>query len=113
MKILITGGRGFIGRRLHKALEKESGSEVCLLVLDKDKDAGDEKLKCVIVGDINDKNLDISAFDVVYHLAAIANPRTCEENKDLAWKTNVDGTRNIMEKSSPGARIIFMSSAHV
>ncbi len=113
MKILITGGRGFIGRRLQKALEKTKGNEVCLLVLDKDKDAGDEKLKCVIVGDINDPKLDISQYDVVYHLAAIANPRVCEQNKELAWKTNVDGTRNIAERVRPGARLVFMSSAHV
>lgn len=114
MKILITGGRGFIGRRLHRALEKESReNEVCLLVLDKNKDSGDEKLKCVIVGDINDPNLDLSSYDIVYHLAAIANPRTCEQDKELAWKTNVEGTRNIVGKVKPGARIVFMSSAHV
>jgi nucleoside-diphosphate-sugar epimerase len=112
MKILITGGRGFIGRRLHKALEKQ-GKEVCLLVLDNDKDAGDEKLECVIVGDINDPKLDLSSYEVVYHLAAISNPRTCEEKKDLAWRTNVDGTRNIVERMKQGARIVFMSSAHV
>lgn len=113
MKILITGGRGFIGRRLQKALEKDPKNKVCVLVLNKDKDPGDEKLRCVIVGDINDKGLDVSEYDLVYHLAAIASPRVCEADKELAWKVNVEGTRNIAEKVRPGARIVFMSSAHV
>lgn len=113
MKILITGGRGFIGRRLQKALERDPSNEVSLLVLNKDKDRGDEKLKSVILGDICDGSLDISEFDLVYHLAAMANPRACEQNKELAWKINVEGTRNVAEKVRKGAKIVFMSSAHV
>jgi len=111
MKILITGGSGFIGKRLQKALAKNPENKVYVLVLHQDLD--EKESKNTIVGDICDENLDISEFDVIYHLAAIANPRLCEEDKDLAWKTNVDGTRNIAEKIRPGARIVFMSSAHV
>ena len=113
MKILITGGRGFIGRRLQKELSKDAGNTVCLLVLEQDKDKGDEKLKCVVVGDICDGKLDLSEYDVIYHLAAIANPRVCEQEKELAWKTNTYGTINILERMRIGARIVFMSSAHV
>ncbi len=113
MKILITGGRGFIGRKLQHALEKDKKNKVYLLVLNKDKDKNDENLKYVLIGDITDPNLNVSNFDIVYHLAAIANPRICEQNRNISWKTNVDGTRNIIENMKRGAKIIFMSSAHV
>jgi len=33
----------------------------------------------------------------VIHTAAIVDVDFCEENKDLAWKVNVEGTRNIAE----------------
>jgi dTDP-4-dehydrorhamnose reductase len=37
--------------------------------------------------------------EIVIHLAALASIPKCEENKTLAWNTNVVATRNIVEIS--------------
>ncbi len=52
-------------------------------------------------------------FDVVFHLAAVANPRTCKENFDLAFNVNVTGTKNVLACSNKRGHVIFMSSAAV
>ena len=52
-------------------------------------------------------------FDFIFHLAALANPRTCKQDFDLAFNVNVVGTKNIVESSDKGSRLVFMSSAAV
>jgi nucleoside-diphosphate-sugar epimerase len=47
--------------------------------------------------------------DVVFHMAAIANPRICSQNFDLAFKVNVQGTKNVLDSCKNGARVLFMS----
>ncbi|MBC7408409.1 MAG: NAD-dependent epimerase/dehydratase family protein [Arcicella sp.] len=37
--------------------------------------------------------------EFVIHLVAVASIPKCESNKKLAWDTNVQGTRNILEAS--------------
>jgi len=37
--------------------------------------------------------------NTLIHLAAIANIRKCEENKEHCWKTNVQGTENLVKAS--------------
>jgi UDP-glucose 4-epimerase len=57
--------------------------------------------------------VDAVAPDVVFHLAAVANPRTCKQNFPLAFDVNVTGTRNLFEAVGPSARVVLMSSAAV
>ena len=35
--------------------------------------------------------------DVVVHAATLTDVDKCETNKELAWKVNVEGTKNIVE----------------
>jgi len=54
--------------------------------------------------------------DVIIHLAALVPIRHCEENKSLAWRTNVDGTRNMLDaclRFSDGCYFVYMSTACV
>jgi nucleoside-diphosphate-sugar epimerase len=52
-------------------------------------------------------------FDYVFHLAAVADPRTCKANFDLAFNVNVVGTKNMLLSSKNCRSFIFMSSAAV
>jgi dTDP-4-dehydrorhamnose reductase len=35
----------------------------------------------------------------IIHLAALASIPACEEDKSLAWKVNVESTRNLVEQA--------------
>lgn len=51
--------------------------------------------------------------DVIIHLAAIAAIRLCEENKRLAWRTNVEGTRNVLDaclRFAEHCYVVYMST---
>ncbi len=52
-------------------------------------------------------------IEIVVHLAAITNVPFCENNKDKAYKTNIDGTRNILEVSRKHGvkHFIYLSTA--
>lgn len=95
MAILVIGGTGFIGSHLVVSLKKQ-GHEVILFN-----------------GDIS-KREDIEKFNgqqgisCVIHLAAVINSR----DKNLFWKINVEGTKNIIDLSRrlSASRLIFLSS---
>lgn len=97
-RILVTGGSGFIGSSLTKKLTSEGFR--C--------DGLSEEN-----GDIRDRKLNLDGYNVIYHLAAISNPRACEDNQEVAWDVNVNGTRNILEKLGKNQKLVFASTAHV
>lgn len=52
--------------------------------------------------------------EVVVHAAALTDVDKCEHCKDLAWKINVDGTRNIVEAvKSSHAFLVYISTDYV
>ena len=52
--------------------------------------------------------------EIVIHAGALSNVDKCEENKELAWKINVEGTRYIAELSRKhNAFIIHVSTDYV
>jgi nucleoside-diphosphate-sugar epimerase len=98
-KILITGGTGFIGRHLLKALcEKECSVEVLVR-----KSSNVESLKRLGItlqyGDILDKESLDKVIDkttsVVYHLAAKLGQWGVQEKE--IYRVNVEGTKNLLE----------------
>lgn len=93
MKLLVTGGSGFIGSHLVEKLVK-AGHKVDVLDVRKPV-----KLKLVqdwINKDIRE-NLDdvVKGYDAVYHLAAVANARACGQFPRKAYESNLQGTFNI------------------
>lgn len=102
MKILITGGKGMLGRTLQKEF-----SEHALVVADlPDWDITDDEA-------FTAKTL-AERPDVVIHCAAMTKVDDCETNRELAFKLNEDGTRNVaMACKICGARLIAVSTDYV
>ena len=102
MKVLITGGAGFIGSHLAKNLAA-SGHEVTLLdsfspQIHSDPEATQKRLKMVghvVVGDVADRELmhrHLEAKDVVVHLAAETGTGQSMYDIMRHERTNVQGT---------------------
>lgn len=116
MKILVTGGAGYIGSTLIPML-LERNYEVVLF----DKFlwgvkpilhfATDSRLS-IITGDIRDEQAvkdAMSGCDMVIHLGAIVGYPACASDRDRAVTTNVEGTRNIINNAD-GREVLFAST---
>jgi UDP-glucose 4-epimerase len=98
MKILVTGGAGFIGTNLIKRLLNE-GHEVHSL------DNYDSGLKENEVDGCNYITCDITqieyfkgdSFDIVYHLAALSRIQPSFDDPTETFRVNVEGTRAVAE----------------
>lgn len=110
MKILVTGGSGFIGMHLVNRL-LEDGHDVNIL----DTRPPQNKKAAYVNGDIrseDDVRKAMTGCSTCFHLAAIAQARN--EDKDLLYKINFLGSKNIFDAAkSKNCRIIFASSAAV
>ncbi len=110
MQILVTGGTGFIGKRLVKKLI-EKGDSVIVFSRHKDEELQNMGAKFVTGNIMNKDELRrVFPVDLVYHLAA-----NLDESDPLMYDTNVIGTKNVVELSKEYniKRIILMSSCGV
>jgi len=116
MKCMVTGATGFIGNRLVNEL-LNLGNEVNILARSPKKANqlyGNQVT--FFEGDLWDTDAIQKASyncDVVFHLAAFAN--IWSKDKMLAYKTNVTGTKNILEAAFQNKvkKVVFTSSAAV
>ncbi|MDR5837975.1 D-erythronate dehydrogenase [Caballeronia sp. LZ034LL] len=127
MKILITGGAGFLGQRLARRLLERGtldGQPVTELVLLDIARPGDERLLDdprvrAETGDISDpavlrRHLDPQT-EAVFHLAAIVSGQA-EADFDLGMKINLDASRALLEVCRAAGhrpRVVFTSSVAV
>ena len=104
--ILITGGAGFIGTNFVYYMAGKGYNSV---VIDKLTYAGGkdnleplgDKVK-LVVGDICDADLvknSLKDIDWVVHFAAESHNTRSETDPDLFYRTNVEGTRTMLEES--------------
>ncbi|MCD9122837.1 D-erythronate dehydrogenase [Cupriavidus sp. UGS-1] len=129
MKVLITGGAGFLGQRLAKQLLSRGEltgpdgkaapiTELVLVDVVPGNDLGDQRVTA-LVGDIADPALLERAIDrdtaVVFHLAAIVSGQA-EADFDLGMRINLDASRALLEVCRARGhrpRVVFTSSVAV
>jgi len=109
MKVLITGGSGFIGSHLSEELNKKGYG---VDVLDTKEVVG-ARCKNFIDGDIRDKKVVDQAMknqDIVFHLAGLLGTHELVTNSIAATEVNVLGTLNILEAARKyGVKVMFAS----
>ena len=116
MKILITGGSGFIGSEVAKLLLKKK--HVKLTILDIKKPNFIHSQLKFVKGNIKSKKLIkklLKSQDVVYHFAGIADIGEASENPVKTIENNILPTVNIINecKNYKIKRFIFASTVYV
>ena len=115
MRILVTGGAGFVGRRVAECLA-EHGHEVVAAYHRNDP----------VLSTVNAHQVDVTnksevqrllgeiSPDAVVHAAALVDADQCETDQNHAWHTNVEGTKNIVQGAERnGSMVLFVSSSFV
>ena len=102
MKILITGGKGMLGRTLQKELAEHELTIADLPDWDITDDMG-------FVARVNEVRPDL-----IVHCAAMTKVDDCEAKRDLAFKLNEEGSRNVaLAAKTCGARLFAISTDYV
>ena len=102
MKVLITGGKGMLGRTLQKELAEHE-----IVVADLPEwDITDDTGFVTKVGEAKP--------DLIIHCAAMTKVDDCEAKRDLAFKLNEEGSRNVaLAAKACGARLFAISTDYV
>ena len=127
MKVIITGGGGFLGSQLATALlergtltgspgNQEPIDEMVLIDVRFPVPRNDPRVQ-QIIGDISERDLIDSAIGgttnvSIFHLASMVSGE-CEERYDDAIRVNLDGGRNVFEAARAiegRPRVVFASS---
>jgi nucleoside-diphosphate-sugar epimerase len=105
MKVLITGGTGFIGSRLAlHSLEKGHDVRILGQTNNAAEEDNNELVQTrggeIVLGSVTDKEIvemATAGMDVVFHLAAAQHEANVPDRH--FWQVNVDGTHNLIEAS--------------
>ena len=103
MKVLVTGHKGFIGKRVYHHLKHECNYGELVEGLDFPDDIGDFQ---------GPEGMFAKHYDVIIHLAAFAALRDSIENPNKFWENNVEKSKPIFEYCRRNnVRLLYASSA--
>ena len=113
MKIMVTGGNGFIGHTLVKHLLEE-GNEI-VVVDTKPASYKHENLTFIKKSVEDDLRFHMQNCDAVYHLAAMIGVINSDKFPLKTLKNNIDGTVNVFRNALDAGvkKVIYSSSSEV
>ncbi len=111
MKILITGSSGLIGSALKNALEA-----LQIEVIGHDVKIEPDHPDYGNILDPHSLSSKVNQVDGIIHLGAVSRVIDGQKNPDLCWKTNVEGTQNVVQAALYSEKrpwMIYASSREV
>jgi GDP-4-dehydro-6-deoxy-D-mannose reductase len=120
MKVLVTGGTGFVGGHLIGSLRQEFGTDVDICLTSKSGEASLSDLPVVPL-DVTDEAAVMSAIahfrpDHIIHLAGLAAVPAASAQANVAWQVHVFGTLNLANailRHAPECTLVFIGSGQV
>lgn len=119
MRILVTGGAGFLGSHLVEAFLKR-GDEVVILDTGSDLKIrhllSNPKLSYIKESIFNEKMIDslVLKSDLIYHMAAVVGVEHYVEDPYKVLNVNVNGTQRMLEAAFKyGKKLVFASTSEV
>ena len=117
MKLLVTGGCGYVGTKLTEALLARTPHDVTVLdvMWFGNRLAAHPRLTIQSMDVRQIDEIDLAPYDTIFHLANIANDPSVELNPYASWEVNVlAGMRLIDRAARQGVRqFVYASSASV
>ncbi|MEZ4688708.1 MAG: SDR family oxidoreductase [Ignavibacteria bacterium] len=117
MKILITGSNGLLGQAVASVILRESDHEVILSSVEEKSfyDFGKLYIKLDITSKEEVKKVvEYHKPSVIINCAAFTNVDKCETERELSWKINVDGVKNlIIAAKKNDVKIVHFSTDYV
>jgi len=117
MRVLVTGGAGFIGSHLCERLVEDGCDVVCLDNLSTGRELnivglyGNPRFD-LVVGDV--RKIDGTGFEWIFNLASPASPVAYQRDPIGTLKTNVVGMGNVLQLARKvGARVVQASTSEV
>ena len=115
MRLLLTGGAGYVGSACLRWLIKHGHDPIAFdnLVEGNRAAVPEERL---VVGDIEDRDalgrvMTDREIEGVMHFAAVASVPESIRNPELYWRTNLQGTKNVLDAmNDSGVKRIVLSS---
>jgi nucleoside-diphosphate-sugar epimerase len=114
VRAFVTGGTGFVGRRLVRRLLDRGDSVVALVRSPERADLGEAEL---VAGDLSDRDAlanGIAGSDSVFHLAADYRVGIPASERQRMYETNVTGTENVLDGATNAGvrRVVYVSTVN-
>lgn len=112
MKFLVTGGSGLLGSKFTSLATTEHD---VFAGYNTHKISGEKFFQLDITDKVITRKLvEKISPDVIIHTAAFTNVDLCETVKEIAWRVNVEGTKNVAEASKDlHSKLVYISTDYV